>query len=122
MLILTQRPNESVTIGDDIVVKVIGIKGGQVRIGIEAPKEVTVHREELVDKIKLEESHKGNVAPAVQVRVKEREAPTTALNIFETPATSVSTESAVWNVSKWDESKWSSQDGKFQVMLASLNT
>jgi carbon storage regulator len=72
MLILTRRPNESVTIGSDIVVKVIAIKGGQVRIGIEAPKEVAVHREEVAERIRREESHKGNVAPAVQVRVKPR--------------------------------------------------
>jgi carbon storage regulator len=72
MLVLTRRPNEFVMIGHQIVVKLIGIKGNQIRLGIEAPKEVTVHREEVADRIKFEESHKGSVAPAVQVRVKHR--------------------------------------------------
>jgi carbon storage regulator len=54
MLILTRRIGESVRIGDEITVKVIEIKGTQIRIGIEAPKEIPVHREEVANKIKNE--------------------------------------------------------------------
>ena len=52
MLILTRRLNETLLIGDNIVVKVLGIKGNQVRIGIDAPKDVSVHREEIYQRIK----------------------------------------------------------------------
>jgi len=48
MLILTRRVGETVVIGEDIVVTVLSIKGNQVRIGVQAPKEVAVHREELL--------------------------------------------------------------------------
>lgn len=50
MLILTRRTGESIMIGDDVVVTVLGIKGNQVRIGIAAPDEVIILREELIDK------------------------------------------------------------------------
>ncbi len=55
MLILTRRANESLMIGDDIKITVLGIKGNQVRIGIDAPKDVPVHREEIYQRIKDEE-------------------------------------------------------------------
>jgi carbon storage regulator len=55
MLILTRRIGESLMIDDDVKVMVLGVKGGQVRIGIEAPKQVTVHRQEIYDKIQREE-------------------------------------------------------------------
>lgn len=48
MLILTRRVGETVVIGEDIVVTVLSIKGNQVRIGVQAPKDVAVHREELL--------------------------------------------------------------------------
>lgn len=51
MLILTRRVNEAVMIGDGITVTVLGIKGGQVRLGINAPRDVAVHREEIFQRI-----------------------------------------------------------------------
>jgi carbon storage regulator len=52
MLILTRRIGETVTIGQDITVTVLGVKGQQVRVGIGAPKDVPVHREEIYERIK----------------------------------------------------------------------
>ncbi len=52
MLILTRRIGESVMIGDDVTITVLGIKGSQVRMGIDAPKSVAVHREEIYERIK----------------------------------------------------------------------
>jgi carbon storage regulator len=54
MLILTRRVGETLIIGDDVVVTVLGIKGNQVRIGVKAPKDVSVHREEIFDRIRSE--------------------------------------------------------------------
>ncbi len=55
MLILTRRIGESVVIGDDIKLTVLGVKGSQVRLGIDAPKTVSVHREEIYERIQSEE-------------------------------------------------------------------
>lgn len=73
MLILTRRIGETVVIGDNVNITVLGVKGNQVRLGVNAPKEVSVHREEIYQRIQFEKQAKsssvedfdnrGNVAP-----------------------------------------------------------
>ena len=62
MLILTRRVGESLRIGDEVSVTVLGIKGSQVRIGVNAPKSVSVHREEVYDRINDENSKNSDNA------------------------------------------------------------
>ena len=57
MLILTRRMGETITIGDDITVTVLGVKGNQVRLGVGAPRDVAVHREEIYNRIKSDNSN-----------------------------------------------------------------
>ncbi len=68
MLILTRRTGETVMIGNDVTLTVLGVKGNQVRIGINAPKSVPVHREEIYERIKreLQGDADGNVDGNVQ--------------------------------------------------------
>ena len=61
MLILTRRVGETVMIGDDVTITVLGVKGNQVRVGINATKHVAVHREEIYERIKREQNS-GEVA------------------------------------------------------------
>lgn len=60
MLILTRRVGETVMIGDEVSVTVLGVKGNQVRLGVNAPKEVAVHREEIYERIKREKEQEGS--------------------------------------------------------------
>ncbi len=62
MLVLTRKVGEALRIGDDVQVTVLGIKGNQVRIGIDAPKNVPVHRQEVYERIKREEQE-ANTGP-----------------------------------------------------------
>jgi carbon storage regulator len=71
MLILTRRVGEAVMIGEEVTVTVLGVKGNQVRIGVNAPKTVSVHREEIFDRIKNErgEGQARSAAPATLAAV-----------------------------------------------------
>ena len=57
MLILTRRVGETVVIGNDVDVTVLGVKGNQVRLGVKAPREISVHREEIYKRIKEEKQN-----------------------------------------------------------------
>ncbi|MCG5371080.1 MULTISPECIES: carbon storage regulator CsrA [Providencia] len=57
MLILTRRVSEEVMIGDDIKIKILGVKGNQVRIGVAAPEDVSVHREEIYQRVLAERNN-----------------------------------------------------------------
>jgi carbon storage regulator len=58
MLILTRRIGESVVIGENVTVTILGVKGNQVRVGIDAPKDVAVHREEIFERLQQEQAEK----------------------------------------------------------------
>ena len=64
MLILTRKIGEAVKIGDDIEVSIIGVKGNQVRLGINAPNDVAVHREEIYERIKQDSQSAVNPKPS----------------------------------------------------------
>ena len=63
MLILTRRVGETVMIGNDVTVTILGVKGNQVRVGINAPKDVAVHREEIYERIKREQQGESHNEP-----------------------------------------------------------
>lgn len=60
MLILTRRVGESIKIGEEVTITILGVKGGQIRVGIAAPKSVAVHREEIYERIQREGSSERN--------------------------------------------------------------
>jgi len=62
VLILSRRAGESVKIGDEVTVKVLGIRGVQVRLGFEAPQDVAVHREEVYDRIRIQAEASGSIS------------------------------------------------------------
>jgi carbon storage regulator len=62
MLILTRNIGQTIKIGDDVSITVLGVQGNQVRIGIDAPREVSVHREEIYKRIESEKEPNGNKA------------------------------------------------------------
>ena len=62
MLILTRNVGQTIKIGDDVSITVLGVQGNQVRIGIDAPREVSVHREEVYKRIEAEKEPNGNKA------------------------------------------------------------
>ena len=71
MLILTRRPQETLVVGDNIKVQVLGVKGGQVRLGVEAPREVPVYREEIWVRIKRDKLKPGEQDPEDAVEPPE---------------------------------------------------
>lgn len=73
MLILTRRISESVIIGDDIKITILGVKGNQVRLGIDAPKDVSVHREEIYNRIQQEKYAEEVKDQAVSAAGKKEE-------------------------------------------------
>ncbi|WP_028471318.1 carbon storage regulator CsrA [Neptunomonas japonica] len=63
MLILTRRVGETLMVGDEVTVTVLGTKGNQVRIGVNAPKDVAVHREEIYERIQAEKNTESKAGP-----------------------------------------------------------
>ncbi|ARN56780.1 carbon storage regulator CsrA [Sedimentisphaera salicampi] len=58
MLVLSRQKDESIVIGDNVVIKVVDVKGGKVKLGVQAPKDVSVHRQEVYDSIHEKDSEK----------------------------------------------------------------
>ena len=63
MLVLGRRPGENIRIGDDIKVIVLEVRGGQIKLGIEAPLEISVHREEIYERIQRQNRRAAGIAP-----------------------------------------------------------
>ena len=68
MLILTRRVNESLLVGDDVTVTVLGVQGNQVRIGINAPKETPVHREEIYQRIQIDNLKRSDKSSTLRLK------------------------------------------------------
>ncbi len=71
MLVLSRKVNQSIMIGDDIEIKILEIRGDQVRIGIEAPKKVPVHRKEVYEAIVRENILAAQMAAQVEEKIEE---------------------------------------------------
>lgn len=69
MLILTRKIGETIMIGDDVTITVLGVQGGQVRIGVAAPRDVEVHREEIYERIQKEKMIQDNKDPHASWRM-----------------------------------------------------
>jgi carbon storage regulator len=82
MLVLTRKSGEVITIGDDVRITVIGIEGSQVKIGIDAPKEVKVHRAEILERIRQEN--------AAGIEHRKKEYPAEHTHIFQHPPKTMS--------------------------------
>ena len=72
MLILTRRVGETLMIGDNVTVTVLGVKGNQVRVGVNAPKDVAVHREEIYERIQKEQGKSVGPMPAKEAGERSR--------------------------------------------------
>ncbi|WP_085991351.1 carbon storage regulator CsrA [Oceanobacillus senegalensis] len=73
MLVLTRKSNEAIQIGENNKIKVIGIEGDQVKLGISAPKSVEIHRKEIYLEIKEQNNEAANVSVDLFSMIKERE-------------------------------------------------
>jgi carbon storage regulator len=71
MLVLSRKKDEKIVIGDNISIMVVEIRGDKVRLGIEAPREISVHRREVYDAIKRKESEETESAPAPETETVE---------------------------------------------------
>jgi len=72
MLVLGRRPGENIRIGDDIKVIVLEVRGGQIKLGIEAPLEIAVHREEIYERIQRQNRRAASIAPADLTEVAQQ--------------------------------------------------
>lgn len=64
MLVLSRHRDESIMIGDDVVITIVDIRGDKVRLGIDAPQDIPVHRQEVYDAIKRENQRASNLRPS----------------------------------------------------------
>jgi len=71
MLILTRKPGESIVIGDNVTITVLGVRGNQVRLGVEAPIEISVHREEIYHRIQREKTRQNGPLQEVVVEAED---------------------------------------------------